>query len=68
MKFQDMPEGQRARWLAWANSHHWGGGPARFVTVGGCLSMRVEMGFFGSDEIEVHHSHTPADLRSWAGY
>lgn len=24
MKFEDMNETQRAKWLAWANSHDWG--------------------------------------------
>jgi hypothetical protein len=65
-KFADMPEGKKAGWLRWANSHDWGAEPAGFVgdklvTYGQAHDGRkwfVE---------RVEHS-TPREMRNWAGY
>lgn len=68
-KFSEMTAPQRNRWLAWANSHDWGG------TSENHFSAANELVTFGavcdasgvwSEERATHQ--TPSDLRAWAGY
>ena len=67
MPFAQMTESQRASWLAWANSHDWGGEPAQWegdaLTVSTCAHT-VQGGYF----VEYYSAMTPAELRAWAGY
>jgi hypothetical protein len=66
-KFADMPEGERAAWRRWANSHDWGSNPAGFVgdkIVTYCAAHSEAKGWH--DE-RAEHS-TPREMRNWAGY
>lgn len=70
LKFRDMPEGVRNRWLAWANRHDWGGdSKPRFVKheiLGVAMETSCDGG--GDDAIEIAYHTTPRQLRDWAGY
>lgn len=55
-KFADMPSGVANRWLAWAQSHDWGG-EAKFLDTGNMFVEHCEPIF-----------STPRELRDWAGY
>ena len=68
-KFAEMTAPQRSRWLAWADSHDWGGESANH------FNANNELVTFGaicdgsghwSEERAVHR--TPAEVRAWAGY
>lgn len=69
-KFADMPEGERKCWLAWANSHDWGGGhAAHFAEDTGNLIAYGQMHHPETGWIsETTYHETPRDLRNWAGY
>lgn len=73
MKFEDMNETQRAKWLAWANSHDWGvrEEPAEFIqheTLGFVLKTACTVYDPQGASIERGYSATPRELRDWAGY
>lgn len=72
-KFSDMSPHDRRAWLAFANSHDWGGerlarysmvadGTLRMVTTGAAWTAEN----WPFTEIAVHQ--TPRQLRAWAGY
>lgn len=72
-KFDAMPLGLRNRWLAWANSHDWGAGEARFTEnlESGHVEMHVETAFrdeCGDWGVESSLVKSPRALRDWAGY
>lgn len=66
-KFHDMTEMQRAGWLAWADSHDWGAGAARYTEniETGKISMHVECGDW---VVETYLAGSVDALRGWAGY
>lgn len=72
LKFDDMTEAQRNKWLAWAHSHEWGGGRAEFVfNSTGDIVMKTQCACFdvdGNRGLETAYHSTPRELRDWAGY
>lgn len=70
-KFTDLSEPQRRHVLAWANSHDWGAGKARWIINDGIWSLRVACACFAADntpDVEIFFANTMRELRDWAGY
>lgn len=67
-KFADMNDARRAPWLAWANSHDWGAGQARFNAAGQLEAQCAAFDAAGEYFVETYAADCPADLRAWAGY
>lgn len=59
LKFRDMSDAIRNRWVSWCFRHDW------CVSAGqnGCREFFVE-----DTDGETHVFSTPHDLRNWAGY
>lgn len=72
LKFADMNDAQRGKWLAWANSHDWGGARAEYVIAStGEIAMKTQCACFDKDGtrgVETAIHFTPRELRDWAGY
>jgi hypothetical protein len=66
-KFSDMPEGEKAAWRRWANSHDWGAEPAGFVGDKLVPFGQEHNPATGWQNVRAEHS-TPRALRNWAGY
>ena len=67
-KFANMPSGVANRWLDWANSHDWGGEPAKFLDTGAMCVESVEFSRDNVKSVVPFVAHTPRELRNWAGY
>lgn len=72
VKFTDMSETQRGKWLAWAKSHDWASvEPIEFIeheTQGFTLKTACEIFDPQGISIERMFSKTPREMRDWAGY
>jgi hypothetical protein len=68
VKFSDMPEGKRAAWLRWANSHDWGGEAAYYTKAGNMTVSSLVIDNHGVRHIGFDFVTTPRELRNWAGY
>lgn len=68
-RFADMGPNQVNGWVAWANSHDWGGSkPAHYDwETGELVTYGMEHDTKQWFEIEGRHK-SPAEMRAWAGY
>jgi hypothetical protein len=70
MKFADMPEGERNRWIVWANSHDWAAcrDPRFDSETGEMVTASQECDRNGNWSVVEARHKTPREMRDWAGY